>query len=122
MFGVFGFWIMGLFVELWPRAVGRPWATPRLLTLHYWLTLGGLSLMVVDLTAAGLVQGFSWGSLSHFGESVAASMPFWWVRTVAGLVIVAGQVLFLYALVATARRPSLVLARRVRPELAGVGD
>ena len=41
MFGVFGFWIMGIFVELWPRAVGRPWASPRLLTAHYWLTLVG---------------------------------------------------------------------------------
>ncbi len=90
MFGVFGFWIMGVFVELWPRVVGRPWVKPRLLTLHYWLTLAGLSLMVVDLTAAGLVQGFSWASLAHWGESVVASMPFWWVRTVAGLVIVGG--------------------------------
>jgi cytochrome c oxidase cbb3-type subunit I len=105
MFGVFGFWIMGLFVELWPRAVGRPWASPRLLTAHYWCTLGGLALMVVDLTAAGLVQGFSWGSLSHWGESVVASMPFWWTRTIAGLVIIAGQALFFYALWATARQP-----------------
>ena len=23
MFGVFGFWIFGMFVELWPRVVGR---------------------------------------------------------------------------------------------------
>jgi cytochrome c oxidase cbb3-type subunit 1 len=106
MFGVFGFWIMGVFVELWPRAVGRPWATPQLLTLHYWLTLIGLVLMVIDLTAAGLVQGFSWGSLAHFGESVAASMPFWWVRTFAGLLIVAGQGFFFYALWATARVPA----------------
>ncbi len=103
MFGVFGFWIMGVFVELWPRAVGRPWATPQLLTLHYWFTLIGLVLMVIDLTAAGLVQGFSWGSLAHFGESVVASMPFWWARTFAGLLIVTGQGFFFYALWATAR-------------------
>jgi cytochrome c oxidase cbb3-type subunit 1 len=105
MFGVFGFWIMGVFVELWPRCVGRPWASPQLLTAHFWLTLIGLALMVVDLTAAGLVQGFSWGALSHFGESVAASMPFWWVRTFAGLMIIAGQGLFFYELWATAREP-----------------
>jgi cbb3-type cytochrome oxidase subunit 1 len=59
--------------------------------------------MVVDLTAAGLVQGFSWGALSHWGESVVASMPFWWVRTFAGLLVVAGQGFFFYALWATAR-------------------
>ena len=32
-------------------------------------------------------------------------MPFWWVRTVAGLMIIAGQGFFLYALWATARQP-----------------
>jgi len=105
MFGVFGFWIFGMFVELWPRALERPWATPRALTAHYWLTLAGLSLMVVDLTAAGVVQGFSWGALSHWADSVLASMPFWWVRTFAGLLIVGGQGLLFYALWATARRP-----------------
>lgn len=110
MFGVFGFWIFGVFVELWPRAVGRPWESPRLLTLHYWLTLAGLSLMVVDLTAAGLVQGFSWISLAHWAESVVASMPFWWVRTFAGLLIVAGQGCLFWALWSTARAPL------VRPE------
>jgi cytochrome c oxidase cbb3-type subunit 1 len=125
MFGVFGFWIFGFFVELWPRAWGRAWATPRLLTLHYWLTLAGLSLMVVDLTAAGLVQGFMWQSLSHWGESVIASMPFWWTRTFAGLIIVGAQGLFLYALWATARQPVPAPARtglrpaRVATEAAG---
>jgi cytochrome c oxidase cbb3-type subunit 1 len=110
MFGVFGFWIMGVFIELWPRAVGRPWAMPQLLTAHYWLTLIGLVLMIIDLTAAGLVQGFSWAGLSHWGESVVASMPFWWTRSVAGLLIIAGQGLFFYALWATARQPAAVTA------------
>ena len=104
MFGVFGFWCYGFFIELWPRVCGRAWVSPHLLTLHFWLTLGGLSLMVVDLTAAGLVQGFTWANLSHWGESVIASMPFWWVRTVAGIVIIAAQGLFFYALWITARQ------------------
>jgi cytochrome c oxidase cbb3-type subunit I len=111
MFGVFGFWIMGMFLELWPRVVGRPWATPQLLTAHYWLTLIGLVLMVVDLTAAGLVQGFSWANLNHWGESVVASMPFWWTRTVAGVLIIAGQGLFFYSLWATARQPAAATGR-----------
>jgi cytochrome c oxidase cbb3-type subunit 1 len=105
MFGVFGFWIMGMFVELWPRAVGRAWVHPRLLTAHYWMTFIGLVVMVIDLTAAGVVQGFSWASLNHWGESVVASMPFWWTRTIAGLTIISGQVLFFYELWATARQP-----------------
>ncbi|HZR82719.1 MAG TPA: cbb3-type cytochrome c oxidase subunit I [Candidatus Binatia bacterium] len=106
MFGVFGFWIFGFFVDLWPRAVGRAWVQPRLLTLHYWFTLAGLALMVVDLTAAGLVQGFSWASLSPWADSVIASMPFWWARSIAGLLIIAGQGFFFYALWSTGRQPA----------------
>ena len=68
--------------------------------------------MVIDLTAAGLVQGFSWASMSHWGESVVASMPFWWTRTVAGLLIIAGQGCLFWSLWATARQPAMA------PELA----
>jgi cytochrome c oxidase cbb3-type subunit 1 len=114
MFGVFGFWIMGMFVELWPRATGRAWAHPRLLTAHYWLTLAGLALMIVDLTAAGLVQGYLWANLSHWAQSILASVPFWWTRSLAGLIIIAGQVLFFWELWATARAPL------ARPELSPV--
>jgi cytochrome c oxidase cbb3-type subunit 1 len=113
MFGVFGFWIFGFFVDLWPRVVGRDWVQPRLLTMHYWLTVVGLVLMIIDLTAAGLVQGFSWAALSPWADSVIASMPFWWVRTVAGLLIIAGQGLFFYALWITAREPAA--APELRP-------
>ena len=106
MFGVFGFWIFGFFVDLWPRVVGRAWVQPRLLTLHYWFTVIGLIVMIIDLTAAGLVQGFSWAALSPWAESVIASMPFWWARSVAGLMIIAGQGFFFYALWITARQPA----------------
>jgi cytochrome c oxidase cbb3-type subunit I len=116
MFGVFGFWIFGMFVELWPRVCGRAWVSPRLLTIHYWMTFIGLVLMIIDLTAAGLVQGYSWANLSHWGDSVIASMPFWWTRTVAGILIVAGQGFFLYALWETARQPAT--AREAAPVAA----
>lgn len=118
MFGVFGFWIMGLFIELWPRVVGRPWQNPRHLTWHYWITLSGLILMIVDLTCAGLVQGFSWGSLSHWGESVVSSMPFWWTRTLAGLMIVGAQGIFLWELWVTARSPVPTAAPLPEPVVA----
>jgi cytochrome c oxidase cbb3-type subunit 1 len=87
MFGVFGFWIMGMFVDLWPQVVGRAWYSTRMLTAHFWLTLVGLELMFVTLTAGGLVQGFSWRGLDHWALSIIFSMPFWWVRTFSGLLI-----------------------------------
>lgn len=106
MFGVFGFWIMGMVVELWPRVVLRPWYSRRYLTWHFWLTVAGLGFMVIDLTAAGVMQGFLWRSLAHWGDSVVASIPFWWARTIAGLLIIFGQGFLFYNMWMTARQPA----------------
>jgi cbb3-type cytochrome oxidase subunit 1 len=50
--------------------------------------------MFLDLMFAGIFQGFSWASLAPWDDSVTISLPFWWVRIVAGLGIIAGQVCF----------------------------
>ncbi|MFQ5706339.1 MAG: cbb3-type cytochrome c oxidase subunit I [bacterium] len=107
MFGVFGFWILGMIVYLWPRVVGQQeWHSARLLTWHYWLTLVGMAVMFVDLGAAGLVQGFSWKSLAPWADSINFSMPFWIARTITGLMIFLGQVLLFYNMWMTAKKPS----------------
>lgn len=118
MFGVFGFWIIGFYVELWPRVVGRPWYSRRLLIYQYWLTLLGLSLMFVDLVAAGLMQGFSWRNLQPWADSVIASVPFWYVRAVSGIMIIAGQLMFFYNMWATARSPVASRAASPAPQSA----
>jgi cytochrome c oxidase cbb3-type subunit 1 len=106
MFGVFGFWIFGIIGDLWPRLTGRPWHSARLNTWHYWLTTVGTAIMIVDLTAAGLVQGYLWRDLAPWEASLRASMPFWILRTVTGFLILIGQVLFFVNLWLTARRPA----------------
>ena len=52
--------------------------------------------MAVDLTLAGVFQGYYWGSLEPWDVSVDGSMPFWILRVFAGLAMLAGQVCFLY--------------------------
>jgi cytochrome c oxidase cbb3-type subunit 1 len=107
MFGVFGFWIYGMILELWPRLTGNPWYSTRLNTWHYWLTTVGIAVMVADLTAAGLVQGHLWRSLAPWEASLRASIPFWAVRSLTGFLILGGAILIfanLY-LTARARRP-----------------
>lgn len=90
MFGVFSFWIMGLITEIWPRLTGNEWYSQRLHNWAWWLCTLGLSIMFIDLVIAGLVQGFSWWSLAPFMDSVRYSVPFWFVRTFSGLMIIAG--------------------------------
>ncbi|RMD99083.1 MAG: cytochrome oxidase, partial [Deltaproteobacteria bacterium] len=103
MFGVFGFWLLGGVVYVWPRVVGRQWWSDALNAWNFWLCTIGLTIMFIDLLAAGLVQGFMWRNLVQWEASIIASMPFWHVRSVAGLMIVAGLLLQGYNMWMTAR-------------------
>lgn len=94
MLGVFGFWILGGMVYLFPRLLGANWYSERLLEYHYWLSAGGKVVMFLDLTFAGIFQGWSWAALQPWDDSVRLSIPFWAVRLVAGLAIIAGQCVF----------------------------
>lgn len=103
MFGVFGFWLCGIFVWLWPRLCGREWWSRRLLYWHYWLTLAGMALMFASLVAGGLVHGFMQANLDPWMEAVRAEGPFWWVRTFAGVVMAAGVGCMIFDMWRTAR-------------------
>lgn len=110
MFGVFGFWVIGGLVYLWPKLVHRPWWSPALNSWNFWLSTIGLVLMIIDLTAAGVVQGFMWRDLAQWEKTLIASMPFWHTRSIAGTFIVAGQLLQAYNMWLTARSPAAAAA------------
>ena len=96
MFGVFGFWIMGIMLYLLPRVMHvDEWFRPRWNHWHFWLTGIGMLIMFFDLTSAGLVQGFLWKALAPWSDSITASKPFWLIRTVSGTAIIVGQLLFI---------------------------
>ena len=103
MFGVFTFWIFGVMTYLFPRLLRHDWYSARLNEWHYWLSTTGLILMFIVLVLAGIFQGVSWGSLENWDVSVALSLPFWWVRVFAGLMILVGQICFAYNLYRTFR-------------------
>jgi cytochrome c oxidase cbb3-type subunit 1 len=103
MFGVFGFWVNGMIAYLWPKLYRRGWFSERWNSLAYWLIAVGMLVMFIDLVAAGLLQGFLWKGLSSWENSIAFSVPFWWVRTGAGTMIIAGQTLFFLNMWWTAR-------------------
>jgi len=103
MFGVFGFWILGFMTYLFPRLVGaRDWYSRRLNAWHFWMSAIGMVVMFVDLTIAGLVQGFQWRGLAIWEETLRAAAPFWLTRTVAGSAMTVAQLLFAYNMFKTA--------------------
>jgi cytochrome c oxidase cbb3-type subunit 1 len=101
MLGVFGFWILGIMTYLFPRLLGAKWYSEKLVEYHYWLSTVGIVVMFLDLTFAGIFQGWSWASLQVWEDSIRLSIPFWAVRLVAGLAFIAGQVVFVWNLYKT---------------------
>jgi cytochrome c oxidase cbb3-type subunit 1 len=103
MFGVFSMWLLGVMTYLFPRLLNHDWYSRRLAEWHYWLSTAGVGVMAVDLIMAGPFQGWSWASLRMWDHSIELSIPFWVVRVVAGLMMFAGQLVFLYNLYRTWR-------------------
>ncbi len=101
MYGVFSQWIFDMMTYLFPRLLGVDWYSRRLCEWHYWLSATGVLVMSGDLILGGLFQGWSWAALQPWESSVEVSFPFWAVRTVAGLVMFAGLIVFLYNLYMT---------------------
>ena len=105
MLGVFTFWLIGITTWLWPRLTGNEWYDRRLNHWQYWLSVLGLVIMFVDLLAGGLVAGYEAKGLVPWMDIVRSLEPFWWVRTGAGGMILAGQVLWAWNLWKTATTP-----------------
>jgi cytochrome c oxidase cbb3-type subunit 1 len=97
MFGVFGFWILGIMTHLFPRLLGADdWYSRRLCEWHYGLSTLGLGVMVLVLVLVGVLQGMSWGGLEVWEDSIQVSRPYWGVRFVSGIAIIAGQLCFFF--------------------------
>jgi cytochrome c oxidase cbb3-type subunit 1 len=82
-----------------PRLFGRTeMHSMRLVTLHFWIATIGIVLYIAAMWIAGVTQGLMWravnpdGTLTFtFVESTKASMPFYVIRLVGGLLYLAGM-------------------------------
>jgi cytochrome c oxidase cbb3-type subunit I len=67
---------------------------------HFWLHTGGVVLYIVSMWIAGVMQGLMWratnpdGTLTYsFVESLHATYPYYLVRFLGGVAVLAGMVL-----------------------------
>ena len=109
MLGFATFAAAGGLVHAWQRI---PWAryNARAIDWAYWLLLPGVLLMVGTLTAAGLVEAQLWQSDAPWLDSVRAARPFWLIRTLSAIPIVAGFVALLVGLTTGRTGAGLVAA------------
>lgn len=103
MFGVFSFWIFGMIEHLWPKLTGHEWWSGALRRWSFWLTALGLGSMFLILTASGLVEGFMSLNLVPRETILATVRPFWFTRTLTGLMIIGGFTCFAVNMAMTAR-------------------
>ena len=75
----------------------------RLINVHFWLHTAGVVLYIVAMWISGVMQGLMWravnsdGTLTYsFVESLTASYPFYFMRFIGGVLIVAGFILMAY--------------------------
>jgi cbb3-type cytochrome oxidase subunit 1 len=106
MTGFATFAAAGGLIHAWQRI---PWARydPLLLTCSYWLLLAGVTVMVIDLTAAGLVEAHLWQSAAPWIESVRAAKPYWLIRALMFVPITAGFLALLCGLLVGPRGGAL---------------
>jgi cbb3-type cytochrome c oxidase subunit I len=89
---------LGGIAHLWQRIPGTRY-NERTMNWSFWLLAVGLTMMVSDLTIAGLVEAQVWQSSAPWIDSVRAVGSYWLVRTLSGLPLLAGFILFWTSLV-----------------------
>src|SRR5467141_4633253 len=117
MIGFASFIALGGIAHLWQRIPGTRY-NERMMNWSFWLLAVGLTLMITDLTIAGLVEAQVWQSSAPWIDSVRAVASYWQVRTLSGLPILTGFLLFWASLVTGPRLAEAITfsTSRVAPE------
>lgn len=111
-----GFLTFGILYWLIPRIFNTKLYSKKLATTHFWIGTIGILLYAVPMYWAGVTQGLMWqqfdadGSLLYpnFLETVTELIPMYVVRSLGGLVYLAGVLLMVYNLMKTAKQGSFV--------------
>ncbi|WP_084080387.1 cbb3-type cytochrome c oxidase subunit I [Edaphobacter aggregans] len=118
MIGFASFIAAGALAHVWSSLPGARYNVEAI-SWAYWLLAIGLSLMVIDLTAAGLVEGQLWVSRAPWIDSVRAMYPYWLTRTISGIPILAGFLLFWIGLVTGPRNAARPAPANIKSTLDG---
>jgi cytochrome c oxidase cbb3-type subunit I/II len=128
MLGFATFAGLGGIIHAWQRLPGARY-NAKALDWGYGLLVVGITIMVVDLTIAGIVEARLWLDGAPWLESVRAATPYWFVRSAAAVPIAAGFVAVLVGLTTGPRGAGAhaiaashaAAASQVAPQLASVG-
>jgi cytochrome c oxidase cbb3-type subunit 1 len=107
--GVYAFLTSLLFGAMYyitPRVARGYWHRPRAINLHFWITAVGILLYFVALTIGGWLQGREMHfTAAPFVESVRITRPWLHARTVSGILLTVGHLLFAFLFFELLLRP-----------------
>ncbi len=96
--GLYGFVTLVMFGAIYfamPRIMAWEWPYPRLISLHFWLVTIGFAIYFVSLTIGGVLQGLDMADASKpFMDSVRVTLPYLRGRSVGGVLMVFGHLVF----------------------------
>ena len=95
---------IGAIYALLPRLLGlREMYSTKWIDLHFWMHTIGVVLYIASMWIAGVMQGLMWratnddGTLTYtFVESLNATYPYYLVRLLGGVVVLAGMLLMAF--------------------------
>ncbi|MBP1648066.1 MAG: cytochrome-c oxidase [Bacteroidetes bacterium] len=98
--GVYSFASMILFGAMYyilPRIAKWEWPYPALIKVHFWLTAVGVLLYFVAMEVGGWLQGMAMvNGAVPFIDSVIVTRPWLWGRSIGGVMMTIGNILFAY--------------------------
>jgi len=107
--GMYAFVTMMLFGACYyilPRITLREWHSKKLIKWHFWLTAIGIIIYAGALQGIGIFQGFSMNDPDvPFTDTVTMTIPYLIARSVSGILMSAGHLIFVWLLIRMVFQP-----------------
>ena len=96
--GLYGFFSMVMFGAIYfimPRVMRWEWPFPWMISLHFWLVVGGFGIYFIGLSIGGWYQGLAMlDKDTPFMQSVALTIPYLKARSIGGGLMTLGHLVF----------------------------
>lgn len=96
--GMYAFFTMIMFGAMYyiiPRLIGWEWPSAKLISIHFWMTALGVTLMFLSLSIGGIVQGLALEDPKvPFMATISYTLPFLLTRSISGIMITVGHIAF----------------------------
>jgi cbb3-type cytochrome c oxidase subunit I len=91
----YSFWAFAVVYLIVPELTGGGGYSRKLMEWHYWLTTLGMSIFMVSMWVAGLIQGQNWSTYSiPFLQTVITMKPYFGARLLGGAMAGIGMLCF----------------------------